>query len=331
MLFGVLPSEPEELTVPGSDPTYYHGVPELDTPGSPGGTMWAVPAPPLRTAVRVWWPRVVWRPNYSAACRRVPDTCRPAPPARGNRHLTYGIVNWPRQLSHESVQLAVGAAFQLWSNVSGLVFQEVTRGPADIRLAFYAGEHDDGLDNAFDGPGGALAHAFFPRRGEAHFDMAERWTLSGLKGHNLFLVVAHEIGHTLGLEHSPVRHALMSPYYKKLGHALLLSWDDVAAVQQLYGERLSRVTSPAFVTQITIKDGISGLGAAVALRLMKRPRNQKVAGSNPDPVPRPPSASFSSVFSLGMEMLSSTQTNVCWTLCRGSRRYQRTRGVQRYV
>ncbi|XP_028856677.1 LOW QUALITY PROTEIN: matrix metalloproteinase-28-like [Denticeps clupeoides] len=151
------------------------------------------------------------------------------------RHLTYGIVNWPRQLSHESVQLAVGAAFQLWSNVSGLVFQEVTRGPADIRLAFYAGEHDDGLDNAFDGPGGALAHAFFPRRGEAHFDMAERWTLSGLKGHNLFLVVAHEIGHTLGLEHSPVRHALMSPYYKKLGHALLLSWDDVAAVQQLYG------------------------------------------------------------------------------------------------
>lgn len=45
------------------------------------------------------------------------------------------------------------AAFQLWSNVSGLVFQEVPGGPADIRLAFYEGDHNDGASNAFDGPG----------------------------------------------------------------------------------------------------------------------------------------------------------------------------------
>ncbi|XP_063060829.1 matrix metalloproteinase-28 [Engraulis encrasicolus] len=152
------------------------------------------------------------------------------------RHLRYRIMNWPRHLSHDAVRAAVRTAFQLWSNVSGLVFQEVLLDtPTDIRLAFYEGEHNDGSRNAFDGPGGALAHAFFPFRGEAHFDMAERWTLTGLKGHNLFLVTAHEIGHTLGLGHSPVRHALMSPYYKKLGHTLLLSWDDISAVQQLYG------------------------------------------------------------------------------------------------
>lgn len=65
--------------------------------------------------------------------------------------------------------------------------------------------------------------------------MAERWTLNGYKGHNLFMVITHEIGHTLGLEHSPVRRALMSPYYKKLGKATVLSWDDINAVQQLYG------------------------------------------------------------------------------------------------
>lgn len=86
--------------------------------------------------------------------------------------------------------------------------------------------------------GGTLAHAFLPRRGEAHFDRAERWTLNGHKGHNLFMVTAHEIGHTLGLEHSPVRHALMSPYYRKLGRSLVLSWDDIIAVQQLYGEMM---------------------------------------------------------------------------------------------
>ncbi|KAJ8266551.1 hypothetical protein GJAV_G00131770 [Gymnothorax javanicus] len=152
------------------------------------------------------------------------------------RQLTYRIVNWPQHLSKRQVELATRTAFQLWSNVSTLAFREVSEGPADIRLAFFEGEHNDGMGNAFDGPGGALAHAFFPCRGEAHFDMAERWTLDGFKGHNLFMVIAHEIGHTLGLEHSPVRQALMSPYYKKLGKALVLSWDDITAVQQLYGK-----------------------------------------------------------------------------------------------
>lgn len=69
------------------------------------------------------------------------------------RHLTYRIINWPRLLPLASVRLAVGAAFQLWSNVSDLVFLEATAGPADIRLAFYEGDHNDGTSNAFDGPG----------------------------------------------------------------------------------------------------------------------------------------------------------------------------------
>lgn len=69
------------------------------------------------------------------------------------RHLTYRIVNWPRLLPLAAVRLAVGAAFQLWSNVSGLVFLEAPGGPADIRLAFYEGDHNDGTSNAFDGPG----------------------------------------------------------------------------------------------------------------------------------------------------------------------------------
>ena len=69
------------------------------------------------------------------------------------RHLSYRVVNWPAHLPQGQVALAVRTAFQLWSNVSALVFREVTRGSADIRLAFYEGEHDDGMGNAFDGPG----------------------------------------------------------------------------------------------------------------------------------------------------------------------------------
>lgn len=67
--------------------------------------------------------------------------------------LTYRIINWPRYLEQHRVRLAVKTAFELWSNASPLVFREVMDGPADIRLAFYQGEHNDGIGNAFDGPG----------------------------------------------------------------------------------------------------------------------------------------------------------------------------------
>ncbi|XP_054988661.1 matrix metalloproteinase-28 [Sorex araneus] len=153
------------------------------------------------------------------------------------QHLSYRLVNWPQHLPEQAVRGAVRAAFQLWSNVSALEFWEApSTGPADIRLTFFQGDHNDGLGNAFDGPGGALAHAFLPRRGEAHFDGAERWSLGRRRGRNLFVVLAHEIGHTLGLAHSPAPRALMAPYYKKLGRDALLSWDDVLAVQNLYGK-----------------------------------------------------------------------------------------------
>ncbi|XP_059003273.1 matrix metalloproteinase-28 isoform X3 [Mustela lutreola] len=151
--------------------------------------------------------------------------------------LSYRLVNWPQHLPEQAVRGAVRAAFQLWSNVSALQFWEAPATvPADIRLTFFQGDHNDGLGNAFDGPGGALAHAFLPRRGEAHFDGDERWSLTRRRGRNLFVVLAHEIGHTLGLPHSPAPRALMAPYYKRLGRDALLSWDDVLAVQGLYGK-----------------------------------------------------------------------------------------------
>uniref|UniRef100_A0A8C7KPF0 Peptidase metallopeptidase domain-containing protein n=1 Tax=Oncorhynchus kisutch TaxID=8019 RepID=A0A8C7KPF0_ONCKI len=112
---------------------------------------------------------------------------------RWQKHnLTYRMMNWPGNPSRGQVA----------SRTKG--FSAVTQGSADIRLAFYKGEHNDSKGNAFDGPGGALAMP--SSQGEAHFDMAERWTLNGCKGHNLFMVIAHEVGHTLGLDYSPVRH-----------------------------------------------------------------------------------------------------------------------------
>ena len=85
----------------------------------------------------------------------MPLPLRPSAPDRKwyKHHLTYQIVNRPRHLPRAAVRLAARTAFQLWSNVSGLAFHEAGPGPADIRLAFYEGEHNDGAANAFDGPG----------------------------------------------------------------------------------------------------------------------------------------------------------------------------------
>ncbi|XP_069768222.1 matrix metalloproteinase-28 isoform X6 [Narcine bancroftii] len=103
-----------------------------------------------------------------------------------------------------------------------------------VEALFFGRAHAPRRVKRYSQQGGALAHAFFPRRGEAHFDNDERWSLNQGKGRNLFIVTAHEIGHTLGLEHSPVKNALMSPFYKKLGRNFILNWDDKMSIQKLY-------------------------------------------------------------------------------------------------
>ncbi|MBN3324945.1 MMP20 protein, partial [Atractosteus spatula] len=107
-----------------------------------------------------------------------------------------------------------------------------------VDAAFQMSGHGD--DFPFDGPGGELAHAFAPGKGllgDAHFDRDETWSL-GQSGINLLLVAAHEFGHSLGLGHSQDKDALMYPTYSYRNTAgFLLSRDDIAGIQSLYGGR----------------------------------------------------------------------------------------------
>ena len=49
---------------------------------------------------------------------------------------------------------AIERAFRMWSDVSPLTFSEVgSEADGDLKLEFVAGEHRDGVQNAFDGPG----------------------------------------------------------------------------------------------------------------------------------------------------------------------------------
>ncbi|XP_037679528.1 stromelysin-3 [Choloepus didactylus] len=159
--------------------------------------------------------------------------------------LTYRILRFPWQLAPQQVRQTMAEAFRVWSDVTPLTFTEVHEGRADIMIDFASYSHGDDLP--FDGPGGILAHAFFPkthREGDVHFDSDETWTIGDEQGTDLLQVAAHEFGHMLGLQHTTADKALMSTFYS-FRYPLSLSDDDRRGIQYLYGPRPRRVPKPS--------------------------------------------------------------------------------------
>jgi hypothetical protein len=142
-------------------------------------------------------------------------------------------------------------AFGLWSNVARVRPVEVADGGngslvGQMRQLWAVGNHGDGFP--FDGPGGVLAHCFYPPpvnaggiAGDCHYDDAETWDTPALPGAGIDVVtvMAHEIGHGLGLTHSADPNALMAPFYT--GRRAYLSFDDIARIVALYGNRTEDV------------------------------------------------------------------------------------------
>lgn len=89
-----------------------------------------------------------------------------------------------------------------------------------------------------------MAHAFFPYEqgslgGDIHFDDDENWKVNPYDyddGIDFFTVAVHELGHSLGLGHSPVRNSIMFPYYKGYSTTFALGYDDILAMYQLYSK-----------------------------------------------------------------------------------------------
>jgi len=165
------------------------------------------------------------------------------------KHLTYRIVNYTPDLTKKEVDDTIQKALDQWSSASQIKFERITdpNKEADIMIKFVSGYHGD--SRPADGPGKELAHAFFPLdntglAGDLHFDEDEQFDVNGSDTKvDLNWLSLHELGHSLGLDHSYHPDSVMFPFYFGYTKGLTLHWDDIQGIQQLYGKpHIDRVT-----------------------------------------------------------------------------------------
>ncbi len=161
---------------------------------------------------------------------------------QGCSNLTYFFENGTPDLAGNSEQAEVIRAIRTWEKYVQINFTQATDPNLfdGIDISWELGAHGDA--GPFDGAGGVLAHAFYPNppnsetiAGDLHFDEAETWSVGG--GTDLYSVALHEIGHSIGMDHSTTSSAVMFSTYSSGTVYSDLTSDDINGIRTLYGYR----------------------------------------------------------------------------------------------
>lgn len=161
----------------------------------------------------------------------------------GAAALTYHFSNNTPDISIADQETACTDAMSIWSQFAAITWTPAASSGLNqsVDIGWYTGSHGDSYP--FDGPGGDLAHAFYPApnpnpetiAGDMHFDDDDTWEIGDPgPGFDQFTIALHELGHSLGLLHSTDPAAVMRPGFSENTVLTTLHADDIAGIQSLY-------------------------------------------------------------------------------------------------